>query len=123
MPGKSDHVRKAQHDERFVASFDLDSTPYLDWVITALFYSGLHYVEAYFATRSLHSADHRTRDSAVQRDPNLKQLYNDYSELKNFSINARYYMVQFTAEEVRDLQPRLDAIRRHVSPYLTVAPP
>ena len=122
MPSKADHQRKAQHDEQFVSSFDLATTPFLDWVITALFYSGLHYVEAYFATRGLHSADHRTRDSAIQRDVNIKQLYDDYSELKNFSINARYYMVGFTPDEVRYLQARLEAIRRHVSSYLIVAP-
>ncbi len=122
MPTKAEHQRKAEHDERFVSSLDGATTPYLDWAITALFYSGLHYVEAYFATRGVHSADHRTRDSAVQRDLNIKQLYNDYSELKNFSINARYYMVAFKPDDVRDLQGRLESIRRHISPYLTVAP-
>ncbi len=122
MPTKAEHQRKAEHDERFVSSLDVATTPYLDWAITALFYSGLHYVEAYFATRGVHSADHRTRDSAVQRDVSIKQLYNDYSELKNFSINARYYMVAFTPDDVRDLQGRLESIRRHITPYLTVAP-
>ena len=112
MPSKGEHQRKAEHDERFVSTFDLTTTPYLDWAITALFYSGLHYIEAYFATRGVHSADHRTRDSAVQRDVNIKQLYSDYSELKNFSINARYYMVGFTTDDVRYLQGRLDSIRR-----------
>ena len=122
MPTKAEHVRKAEHDETFVSSLDLNSTPYLDWAITALFYSGLHYVEAYFATRGIHSADHRTRDSAIYRDINIRQLYNDYNELKNHSINARYYAVPFTPADVGNLQPRLVAIKRHVSPYLAVAP-
>lgn len=119
MPQKGEHIAKAAHDEQFAASLDLATTPYLDWVITALFYSALHYVEAYFATMKRHSADHRTRDSAIQRDSRIRSLYNDYSELKNYSINARYYMVRFTEAEIRrNLFPRLDNIKARLQPLL-----
>lgn len=119
MPSKNDHKAKAEHDKEFVDSLDLSTTPYLDWAITGLFYAALHYVEAYFATMKRHSPDHRTRDSAIQRDSRIKTIYDDYNELKNYSINARYYMVRFAEPEVRkNLVPRLDNIRGRISPLL-----
>ncbi len=119
MPKVHDHVTKAKHDEAFVLSLELSTTPYLDWAITALFYAALHYVEAYFATMKRHSPDHRTRDSAVHRDFKIKGIYNDYNELKNYSINARYYMVPFSESDVRkNLLPRLASIKARILPLL-----
>jgi len=119
MPQKSEHLKKAQHDEQFVSSLDLQTTPYLDWIITGMFYSSLHYVEAYFATLRAHSPDHRTRDSAIRRDQNIKAVFDDYSELKNFSINARYYLHHFTPADVtQNLQQRFDHLRAHIRRFL-----
>ena len=116
MPRKEDHLAKARHDEAFASSLPLNTTPYLDWVITALFYAALHYVEAYFATQKIHSADHRARDSAIRRDTKLRAIYVDYSELKNFSINARYYMTSFAPADItKSLRPHLEAIKKLVS--------
>ena len=120
MPRQKDHLEKAKHNESFVASFDLDSTPFLDWAITGMFYSALHYVEAYFAKQGYHSALHRTRDSTIQRDGNIRYLFYAYSELKNFSINARYSLKKFKASDVRlTLQPHLDSVKKTIIPLLT----
>jgi hypothetical protein len=119
LPQKHEHVAKAKHDEEFVNSLDVSTTPYLDWAITALFYAALHYVEAYFATMKRHSPDHRTRDSAIRRDSRIGGLYNDYSELKNFSINARYYMTTFTPRDLTaHLLPCLANIRTRITAFL-----
>ena len=119
MPRKTEHVKKAQHDEQFVSSLDPQTTPYLDWMITGMFYSALHYVEAYFATLSAYSADHRTRDSAIRRNQDIRAIYNDYSELKNFSINARYYLHHFTPADVtQNLQQHFDHLKAHILPFL-----
>jgi hypothetical protein len=115
MPAKNQHLNKAQHDEDFAASLDVDTTPYLDWIITGLFYSALHYVEAYFATLRVHSPDHRTRDSSICRDHKLRAIFADFSELKNFSINARYYDCRFEPRDVsRNLRPRLERVKTHI---------
>jgi len=115
MPGKSEHLKKAQHDEQFATSLDLHSTPYLDWLVTGMFYSALHYIEAYFATLKMHSPDHRIRDSAIRRDRKISAVYNDYSELKNFSINARYYFHPFTPADVtQNLKRHLDHLKAHI---------
>jgi hypothetical protein len=118
VPSKDEHLKKARIDEEFVESLDISKPGHLDWAITALFYAGLHYVEAYFATRKKHSPDHRTRDSSIQRDVSIKQIYRDYNELKNFSINARYYMYPFGASDLASLKPHLTNIKRLIAPYV-----
>ena len=115
MPSKNQHLQKARHDEEFVQFLDSTAVKFTDWAATGLFYAALHYVEAYFATRGTHSPDHRARDSSVYRDKRLRQIYNDYNELKNFSINARYYIIPIATDELRlNLAPRLAAIRECV---------
>ena len=119
MPNQKAHLEKAQHNEAFVKTFDLDATPFIGWAITGMFYSALHYMEAYFAKLGSHSPDHRTRDSNIRRDGNLRNLFFAYSDLKNFSVNARYTNKQFTALDVRGtLQPHLDLVRKTINPLL-----
>lgn len=115
MPSKNQHLQKAQHDENFVASLDIHTTPFLDWAVTGLFYAAVHYVEGYLATIGKHSPDHRVRDSAIQRDKKIRGIYDDFNELKNCSINARYYVVPFTPQGLtQNLIPRLNAIKAHI---------
>lgn len=119
MPKLDEHLKKAQHNETFVKSFDLDSTPFIDWAITGLFYSALHYMEAYFAKQGAHSPDHRTRDSNIHRDGNLRSLFFAYSDLKNFSVNARYTPKQFKASDVRNtLQPHFENVKKTITRLL-----
>ena len=65
MPSRLTHRQQAQHNEEFIASFDLDATPYLDWVVTAIFYAALHFVDSYLATKDIHLSSHRGRDSLI----------------------------------------------------------
>ncbi|MBI2819561.1 MAG: hypothetical protein HYX73_06245 [Acidobacteria bacterium] len=111
MPRVQQHLQKAEHNEAFVASLDWKTTPFLDWVVTGLFYAALQYVEAYLATREIHSVDHRARDSDIRRDHYLKPVYRAYSELKNHSINARYMTTRFGVDDVEALRPELASIR------------
>lgn len=92
MPSKLDHISKAQHNEQFAGKVEQTLSSYRDWALTAYFYSALHYVEAYLATKTppVHSPDHRARDDEFVRDPVLSQIFAEYSDLKNDSTNARY---------------------------------
>lgn len=117
MPKKEQHLAIARHNEAFVASFDVATTSYRDWIVTGLFYAALHYVEAYFATQNYHSSDHRTRDTAIARFSETKKIYSDYSELKNHSINARYFGARFAEVDVTtNLLPCLNNIKGHLLP-------
>ena len=118
MPLKQDHILKAQANEAFALSLDDKRTSNIDWIITALFYSAIHYVEAYLANLNIHPTTHRARDSAIERDLRLKDIFEDYGELKNYSINARYYMVHFSSADVSYLISCLNRIKSNVASLL-----
>ena len=91
MPSKQDHLRVANDNERLIDQLDIDQPCARGWASTISFYAGLHYVEAFFSTSGIHSADHRTRDSNLNRHPETMAIYYEYCELKNISTRARYF--------------------------------
>ena len=50
MANKDEHLSQALHNRDFWSSFDLDTAAFNDWVVTGIFYEGVHWVEAYLAT-------------------------------------------------------------------------
>ena len=119
MPQKDMHVAQAQHDRHFWESFDLDSTPYRDWVVTGIFYEAVHWVEAYLATKGDHPTTHGQRNHAMQRYGDLDPILADYDILKTDSENARYGCHGYSAHDIRnDLVPILSQIEAHVQPLI-----
>lgn len=116
MPTAEQHWRQAQHNKAFVQSFDLDTSPYLDWVVTAIFYTALHFVEWFLKTRGLVGhRDHQLRDAYIARMSELRTIYADYTELKFQSEASRYECARFTPGMVKDdILPRLAHIETHI---------
>lgn len=119
MPARDNHLRQAQHNEAFVVSLNLDSTDYLDWAVTGIFYAALHYVESFLASQNIHSSSHGFRLHVFQEQQNLKPIYNQYRVLKTRSENARYDLQQFSPVEVRELiSAELQEVKSHISQLL-----
>lgn len=102
------HLRQAKHNEQFLDTFDLATTPYLDWVVTVIFYAALHYIRAlaarhHFANVSSYADMDRifSRVPVFRRQPDV---YVDYRQLKDDSRAARYDARQFSPREVVELQ-------------------
>ena len=120
MPTPDEHQRQAAHNRAFASSFDLATTPYRDWVVTASFYSALHLVEWFLKSRG-HTArrDHQLRDAYIARFADLRAIYPDYSELKFQSEAARYECVHLSADTVKDdILPRLNKIETHIRSHM-----
>lgn len=116
MPSPEQHVRQAEHNQSFARSLDLATTAYRDWIVTAIFYAALHFVE-WFLTAQDHTSrrDHQLRDSYLARFAELRAIYADYNELRFQSEAARYECVSSPAETIRDdLFPRLTKIEKHI---------
>jgi uncharacterized protein (UPF0332 family) len=114
MPSKDDHLQKARHNEAFFDSFELRSTPYLDWVVTGIFYAALHYVDAFLATQGVHPGSHSRRDAEVKLFLGAG-FYLDDRALKDDSQDARYRAHRFSAEEVdNDIKPLFQKIKSEV---------
>jgi hypothetical protein len=108
MPTRDQHLRKAQHNERFFTSFDINLTPYLDWVITGIFYAALHYIRALAAKyRFTNISSYGDMDRLFNRLSvfrNNATIYSDYRQLKDDSRVARYEMDQLSPSDVVELR-------------------
>ena len=112
MPDPFNHVKQAKHNENFYKSFNVEETPYKDWIVTGVFYAALHFIDAYLATKSIHPFSHKMRDDWVKKHRELDLIWLDYRDLKEFRMKASYKVYEFTAQEIRnDVLPLLEAIQ------------
>lgn len=105
MPGRDDHLNQAQHNASFYASFH--KTVYSDWAATVLFYTGLHYIDAFLAAQAnpQHPGKREARDKFVSQVVQLRPIAFDYFKLKNSSPNARYNPpTRFSRDYLRQLE-------------------
>ncbi len=102
------YLDQARHNERFLTTFDLSVSPYLDWAVTVIFYAALHYLRALaaiygFTGISSYVDEDRTfaRLSVLRRNAGI---YADYRQLKDDSRAARYEMKRLTPEAASELR-------------------
>ena len=116
MPDKNSHLKKAKHNESFYLSFDLPKTPFRDWVVTGIFYSALHLIDAYLAAKGEpQSFSHTTRDNWIKARRELDPVWFDYRDLKEFRMKASYKCHEFTLAEIeKEIIPLLDSIRNAI---------
>ena len=114
MPSRDEHLERARQNEEFAGSLDIDRAIQADWAVTILFYSALHYVDAYLAVKSYHPPDHDARDSEIENNGSLADIYKDYRRLKDRSREARYNVANFHPDQFPPLKARFDRIKRHV---------
>ena len=116
------HVQQANHNALLNAHLDLETTPFVDWNVTATFYEAVHYVDAYCiaANGRRTYADHDGRitwmKSALPAD-----VFKAYRRLLDHSRRARYDALHTTyatpdgrtlAKTLRALE--LEAIKTHL---------
>ena len=119
MPQKDKHINWATHNHSFWASIDLDSTPFIDWALTGMFYESVHWVEAFLATKGYNSGNHAERTQNMHSyGSDLKPIQTDYNILKQDSETARYDCYKHTAEEARQLIPFVTNVKEHISQFL-----
>ena len=119
MPARDDHINQARHNVRFYTT--IDKFTFKDWAATVLFYTALHYIDAFLdQIRNIHPITHKSRDKLLATVTELRPIFPAYSALKNASFNARYFPpVIFTDQYVNDLEVRhLARIKVELGRYL-----
>lgn len=101
MPALQHHIAQAVRNEEFVNTISGLQTRFAEWEITAMFYSGLHYVDAFLATHGYHPSNHQERRRFVRQLTNLRA---EYENLYDLSIKARYTTAKFTSQDVERLK-------------------
>lgn len=102
----------------FARSLPLTDQTRIDWALVIIFYAAVHYVEAYLAKRGIHLRSHASRDSYVARDSVLRQVWNEYQDLKYFGFNARYEFLAFTPHDFTLASQHWDAIELKLKAHL-----
>jgi len=120
MPTRNDHIGQARHNEQFFSSFDINTTPFLDWVVNGVFYSAIHYLDSYFAKNRKHPRDHKARFDLIWAEPDLgRSFFHLYRPLKDDSQEGRYNMRTFTPNEIRRyILPLLNDIKTHLRRFI-----
>jgi hypothetical protein len=119
MPSKLEHLSKAEHNENFYQSFDLNTTPYLDWVVNGIFYSAVHYIESYLSSQGKEPQTHWERTQDIRDDNNLDNIFfRKYMSLKDDSEGGRYNMQTFTPGEIQLIIRQLYDIKDYLKRYI-----
>ena len=120
MPTTIEHIAQAQHNRQFWSGYNAATTLYQDWMVTGIFYEGVHWVEALLSQSGEHSFDHKQRSAAMLRHPSdFNVVAADLEVLKTDSENARYRCYKHTAKEINDdLIPLINNIQTQISQKL-----
>jgi hypothetical protein len=114
----SRHLQWAKNNEELAESFNLDDSFEVDWAIVILFYSAVHYVDAYLSSRTRRQPDHAGREQEIQSDVLLSTMWREYRELKRMSRDARYELAPFTELHFRKARILLGKIKDEILPRL-----
>jgi len=117
MPDVAVHSRQAKHNKAFLTEFNLIQTAYSDWAVTVMFYTALHLIEAYLATKDLHPVGHGVRDDYLTKMTVLKPIYQPYRELRHYSEKAHYRGVRLTTDVIGTLSNSLKTIEEHLQGF------
>jgi uncharacterized protein (UPF0332 family) len=120
VPTTAEHLARAKQNIRFAGSFDLKTTPYLDWVVTAYFYAALHLVDALLYDKDhLNPELHEHRRDYVKGKWYLRGISTEYRSLKDHSEDARYRLITMTSTKVeKTIIPLYKAIESHIVPQI-----
>ena len=118
MPTTAEHLSKAQSNEQFAATLGLQTSAEIEWAVTATFYAAVHYIEAYLATRGVHSANHAQRNRHVNGLAETRNLWKGYGKLQRLSEKSRYWVLPVTTEDLDQARRLLSEIKRHITELL-----
>lgn len=122
MPSAGEHLTQARHNQDLAEQL-INENPlaYADWAVTVAFYTALHYVKYFRASRGLSVGDSHDEIDGFFRMPELRPLQRYYRGMKDDCWGARYQCVIPTPIEAIDLvRNQLDRVRQ---PILRLCPP
>ncbi len=107
------HIDKAERNEQFFQSNNLRTSQFNEWGVTVLFYAAMHYVDAVLAKESglppkwRQPINHPERNTGVSKSTTLGLIYNNYKNLYDRSIDARYNRITFPPGFLNNLETTL----------------
>ena len=91
MPSFEEHRQKCDIARSAQLSLQAaDPSEHADWIVITAFYQALHWVDAFFAFNNRHPTRHGERKRFVDQHENLERISENYTNLYDASIIARY---------------------------------
>lgn len=116
---KTQHAQKAQRNQEFSEKIGELSSPYYEWQVTVIFYTALHYLQAYFSDKTkYYPQTHEERDGLILKTTPLTPIYDNYRELKQLSLRCRYMCWSTNEHDVTIAKKNLATIRSHIEKLL-----
>ncbi|HET9406793.1 MAG TPA: HEPN domain-containing protein [Candidatus Sulfotelmatobacter sp.] len=112
MPNKPEHIAKAESNQKLADT--LSRGAYLDWAVTLLFYSALHYVDAILAVSGVNPETHTERGDAMGNNDTLKRIRPEYRTLETLSRNARYREMKIDPDDLQKARENFDPLCAHL---------
>jgi hypothetical protein len=116
VPSTQEHLNRAKNNLRLAQSFDLKTTPYIDWVVTFYFYAALHLIDALIHEKEGRVPEaHEIRKTFVKDRSYLRGIRDEYLELKDRSEDARYRLITVTSLKIENVViPLYRTIEAHI---------
>lgn len=101
MPEAELHLEQYNHNKKLLSISDLksDTTTYLDWALTILFYCAVHLIEKELSKENKHTEQHGDRTIQIAHNKKLSEIATQYKTLMIQSRRARYDCRLFTTRE------------------------
>jgi len=114
MPTIQEHIDKAEHNELMARSLiHSDAVDYFDWVVISLFYSALHYVDAYLIRYHAEPRSHEERREFIRSTRPGWDI--EYRNLKDEGYNARYFVYSIDSERLNcEILPNFETIKNTI---------
>lgn len=119
MPVSAEHISKAERNEKFAET--VSKTAYIEWAVTMLFYSALHYVDAILAASAVHPETHTQRGDAIGTNPTLQAVRAEYRILETLSKNARYRAMKIEPSDLDEAQRNFGVLRAHLRKRMSLS--
>jgi hypothetical protein len=118
-------VEQAERNERFyihLRSQGAATERYSEWQVVGLFYSALHYIDAFMARRmNAHPPSHEVRINTIAMFRELDPVAGYFLHLYNRSREARYDLIKFSDTYVQQLNAqRYESLKRHIRGLLNL---
>lgn len=106
-----EHIRKGKGNEKFFAELKNRKMGYNDWMIVIIFYTALHYVDAFcFKDNKTRPSDHNNRRRRIENSVN--EILGDYEGLLQCSKIARYDCCEIQPTLIDHCEQRLTDIKK-----------
>ena len=115
MPDGAWHLAKAGRFETFLDAIAAIESRHPEWAVIAHFYTVLHYVDGFYATRGLpHIGGHNRRRQLLRNFDETRAIEDAYRLLEKASQEARYEGAPFGVSDLERSKQLYTEVRTRI---------